>query len=73
MAIRLGIAGMGYWGPNLARNLATLDTCELAWCCELDDANTVLEALQASLDADGAPVSVSAPIDTGRPGIHAGP
>jgi predicted dehydrogenase len=29
---------MGYWGPNLARNLATLEGCELAWCCELDDA-----------------------------------
>ena len=29
---------MGYWGPNLARNLATLESCELAWCCELDDA-----------------------------------
>lgn len=28
---------MGYWGPNLARNLATLESCELAWCCELDD------------------------------------
>jgi predicted dehydrogenase len=38
MAIRLGIVGMGYWGPNLARNLGTLESCELAWCCELDDA-----------------------------------
>jgi predicted dehydrogenase len=28
---------MGYWGPNLARNLATLESCELAYCCELDD------------------------------------
>jgi predicted dehydrogenase len=28
---------MGYWGPNLARNLATIESCELAWCCELDD------------------------------------
>jgi predicted dehydrogenase len=28
---------MGYWGPNLARNLATLESCELAWCCELDE------------------------------------
>jgi len=37
MSVRLGIVGMGYWGPNLARNLATLETCELAWCCELDD------------------------------------
>jgi predicted dehydrogenase len=37
MSIRVGIVGMGYWGPNLARNLATLESCELAWCCELDD------------------------------------
>jgi predicted dehydrogenase len=37
MSVRVGIVGMGYWGPNLARNLATLESCELAWCCELDD------------------------------------
>ena len=37
MSVRIGIVGMGYWGPNLARNLATLESCELAWCCELDD------------------------------------
>jgi len=37
MSLRVGIVGMGYWGPNLARNLATLESCELAWCCELDD------------------------------------
>src|SRR5262249_15535358 len=37
MRVRVGIVGMGYWGPNLARNLATLESCELAWCCELDD------------------------------------
>jgi predicted dehydrogenase len=30
---------MGYWGPNLARNLATLEGCELAWCCELDESS----------------------------------
>jgi predicted dehydrogenase len=28
---------MGYWGPNLARNFATLEGCELAWVCDLDD------------------------------------
>jgi predicted dehydrogenase len=38
MPVRVGIVGMGYWGPNLARNLATLESCELAWCCDLDDA-----------------------------------
>jgi predicted dehydrogenase len=32
--IRIGVAGLGYWGPNLARNLAALPGVELAWCCD---------------------------------------
>ena len=32
--IRVGVVGLGYWGPNLARNLAALPGCELAWCCD---------------------------------------
>jgi predicted dehydrogenase len=31
--IRVGLAGLGYWGPNLARNFAEL--AELAWLCDL--------------------------------------
>jgi predicted dehydrogenase len=34
--VRLGLVGLGYWGRNLARNLAALPSCELAWCCEVD-------------------------------------
>ena len=37
--IRVGVVGLGYWGPNLARNLIRVPGCELAWCCDLDDAN----------------------------------
>src|SRR3954454_436288 len=55
--IRVGVAGLGYWGPNLARNLATLAECELAWLCdESEDAlarvdGTLLGARRAtSLD-----------------------
>jgi predicted dehydrogenase len=33
-AVRIGVAGLGYWGPNLARNFAALPGCELAWCCD---------------------------------------
>jgi predicted dehydrogenase len=33
-AIRLGVVGLGYWGPNLARNFDALPGCELAWCCD---------------------------------------
>jgi predicted dehydrogenase len=32
--LRIGVAGLGYWGPNLARNFASLPDCELAWCCD---------------------------------------
>ena len=34
MSLRIGVAGLGYWGPNLARNFAAIDGCELAWCCD---------------------------------------
>jgi predicted dehydrogenase len=36
-SLRLGIVGLGYWGPNLARNLARVG--ELAWACDLSDDN----------------------------------
>ena len=36
--VRIGVAGLGYWGPNLARNFAALPGCELAWCCDASEA-----------------------------------
>jgi predicted dehydrogenase len=36
--MRVGVAGLGYWGPNLARNFAALAGCELAWLCDADPA-----------------------------------
>jgi predicted dehydrogenase len=32
--VTVGVVGLGYWGPNLARNFAVLDGCELRWCCD---------------------------------------
>jgi predicted dehydrogenase len=32
--VTVGVVGLGYWGPNLARNFAALDDCELRWCCD---------------------------------------
>jgi predicted dehydrogenase len=32
--VRAGVVGLGYWGPNLARNLAAIPGCELAWLCD---------------------------------------
>jgi predicted dehydrogenase len=35
--LKIGLAGLGYWGPNLARNLDDLGGAELAWLCDLDE------------------------------------
>jgi predicted dehydrogenase len=34
LSVSIGVVGLGYWGPNLARNFAMIDGCELAWLCE---------------------------------------
>jgi predicted dehydrogenase len=35
VSVRVGLAGLGYWGPNLARNFDEL--AELTWLCDLDE------------------------------------
>jgi predicted dehydrogenase len=35
--VRVGLAGLGYWGPNLARNFDDLPDADLAWLCDLDE------------------------------------
>ena len=35
--VRIGVVGLGYWGPNLARNFAALPGTELRWCCDASD------------------------------------
>ena len=37
--VRVGVVGLGYWGPNLARNFDRLPGAELASCCDLDETN----------------------------------
>src|SRR5688572_29384356 len=39
MTVRVGVAGLGYWGPNLARNLAAIPGCEVSWLCDTDEAS----------------------------------
>jgi predicted dehydrogenase len=53
--VRVGIAGLGYWGPNLARNFD--DLAELAWICESSPEQLALfrgryPHAQATLDFD---------------------
>jgi len=33
--VNIGLAGFGYWGPNLARNFNSLENCRLASVCEV--------------------------------------
>src|SRR5438552_1312666 len=35
MAIKVGVIGLGYWGPNLVRNFCTLPESELVTGCDL--------------------------------------
>ena len=32
--VRVGVVGLGYWGPNLARNFDGVPGSELAWICD---------------------------------------
>ena len=34
MTTRIGVVGLGYWGPNLARNFDRLPGAELSWICD---------------------------------------
>jgi predicted dehydrogenase len=45
--IRVGVVGLGYWGPNLARNFAAVPGSELRWLCDADP--TALERASDAL------------------------
>jgi predicted dehydrogenase len=35
--IRIGVVGLGYWGPNLARNFLAIPGCEVKWLCDASE------------------------------------
>jgi predicted dehydrogenase len=35
--VKVGVVGLGYWGPNLARNFDRLPGAELRWICDADE------------------------------------
>jgi predicted dehydrogenase len=77
--VRVGVAGLGYWGPNIARNLDAIGGCELAWCCDSDPAarerwrpafpNASFAAELGELLADEAldAVAIATPVPTHAP------
>jgi predicted dehydrogenase len=42
--LRVGVVGLGYWGPNLVRNLHELEGAEVTWVCDLRE--DLLEKIQ---------------------------
>ncbi|MEM7783778.1 MAG: Gfo/Idh/MocA family oxidoreductase [Planctomycetota bacterium] len=37
--LKVGIVGVGYWGPNLVRNFNSLTNCQVEMICDLDPSN----------------------------------
>ena len=35
--VAVGVVGLGYWGPNLARNFDRVPGCELRWLCDASE------------------------------------
>ena len=46
MSVRVGIIGLGYWGPNVLRNFAMQPGCDMAWGCDLSEKNRAKAARQ---------------------------
>jgi predicted dehydrogenase len=76
LKLRVGLAGLGYWGPNLARNLDDHPSIELAWICDRDeaallraggrfsDARTTTRFEDLLLDEDLDAVAIATPVVT---------
>jgi predicted dehydrogenase len=74
--VGIALAGLGYWGPNLARNFDALPDAELRWICDRDEAQ--LEAASARFasargtssleevlsDDDVSAVAIATPVPT---------
>jgi predicted dehydrogenase/protoporphyrinogen oxidase len=86
--IRIGLLGLGYWGPNLARNLADSPAFEITHLCDIRP--EALDAIQARYpdarlttsfeevlrDPDVDAVAIATPVSTHYPlamsALHAG-
>jgi predicted dehydrogenase len=73
--IRIGLIGLGYWGPNLARVLNQSSRCEFTACCDLDTAKVEkitkhypnlqgFDSFEDLLDADVDAIVIATPIST---------
>jgi predicted dehydrogenase len=74
--VTVGVVGLGYWGPNLARNFDRLGETELRWICDASDesrarwspqfpnarATTDIEDLLADPELDAVAIATPVPL-----------
>jgi len=77
--VSVGVVGLGYWGPNLARNFDRLPDAELSWICDASEAarerwaaefpraraSADLDALLADDELDAVVVATHVPTHAG--------
>src|SRR5438093_2575841 len=64
--VRVGVIGYGYWGPNVVRNLQSLENCQLVTVCDKNPdsllrAKRVYPGVELTTDVSG--ILTSAQID----------
>lgn len=84
---KVGLIGLGYWGPNLARVFQQTPMCELAACCDLDPKklekasrqypqirafNKAKDLFDSDVDAVAIATSISTHYDLARQALLAG-
>ena len=78
-SVSVGVVGLGYWGPNLARNFAALPGAELRWICDgsaeqLERASSRFPGVRTTSDLDELladpdldAVAIATPVPTHAP------
>jgi predicted dehydrogenase len=74
--VRIGVVGLGYWGPNLARNFDRLPVADLRWICDgreesrarhaaqFPDARVAADVDELLADPELEAVAVTTPVPT---------
>src|SRR5919201_282321 len=77
--VGIGVVGLGYWGPNLGRNMIELPSVHVRWICDVDrlalervgerwpDLQRTRSYDDVLADADVEVVAIATPVSTHAP------